>query len=81
MSNHDQPERGSARKRRVRGCLVWLGGIVAVLLGLMLLGACYESVAEARDVRAYPPPGQLVDVGGHCLHINCVGTGSPTVVN
>ena len=37
-------------------------------------------MAEAADVRAYPPPGQLVDVGGYRLHINCVGTGSPTVV-
>ena len=80
MSNHDQPEQGAARKRRGRGCLVSLGGMVAVLLGLMLLGAFYESVAEARDVRAYPPPGQMVDVGGYRLHINCVGTGSPTVV-
>ena len=25
-------------------------------------------------------PGRLVDVGGHKLHINCTGTGSPTVV-
>ena len=58
MSNHDQPEQGSARKRRGRGCLVSLGGMVAVLLGLMLLGACYESVAEARDVRAYPLPAR-----------------------
>ena len=24
--------------------------------------------------------GQLVDVGGHGLHINCTGLGSPTVV-
>src|SRR3712207_7085925 len=24
--------------------------------------------------------GQMVDVGGYHLHINCVGTGSPTVV-
>lgn len=25
-------------------------------------------------------PGQLVDVGGHRLHLSCTGTGSPTVV-
>jgi len=25
-------------------------------------------------------PGQLVDVGGHRLHLHCTGTGSPTVV-
>ena len=55
-------------------------GFVVVVLGLMLIGAVYESLAEAADVRAYPPPGQLIDVGGYSLHINCVGTGSPTVV-
>ncbi len=37
-------------------------------------------MAEAADAKTYPPPGQLVDVGGHRLHINCTGTGSPTVV-
>ena len=25
-------------------------------------------------------PGRLIDVGGHKLHIDCTGTGSPTVV-
>ena len=25
-------------------------------------------------------PGELIDVGGHRLHLNCVGTGSPTVI-
>ncbi len=28
----------------------------------------------------FPPPGQLVDVGGFRLHINCSGAGAPTVV-
>jgi pimeloyl-ACP methyl ester carboxylesterase len=37
-------------------------------------------MAEAADAKAYPAPGELVDVGGHRLHINCTGTGSPTVV-
>jgi hypothetical protein len=45
-----------------------------------MIGAAYESMAEAADVRAFPPPGQIIDVGSHSLHINCVGTGSPTVV-
>ena len=53
---------------------------MVLFLGLMLAGAIYESVAEAADVRAYPPFGQMVDVGGYRLHINCIGTGSPTVV-
>jgi pimeloyl-ACP methyl ester carboxylesterase len=28
----------------------------------------------------YPPPGQLIDVGGFRLHLHCAGEGSPTVV-
>jgi pimeloyl-ACP methyl ester carboxylesterase len=74
------PERVPGPTRRGRGFLVWTGGIVAVLLALATLGALYESAAEAADARAYPPPGRMVDVGGHRLHINCVGAGSPTVV-
>jgi pimeloyl-ACP methyl ester carboxylesterase len=42
--------------------------------------ATYQVVSEARDRRKYPPPGRLVDVGGHCMHIRCASTGSPAVV-
>lgn len=59
---------------------LWPGRIVAALIGLLLVGYIYESLAEAADTKAYPPPGELVDVGGHRLHIHCTGTGSPTVV-
>jgi pimeloyl-ACP methyl ester carboxylesterase len=57
--------------------LLWL---VVALLVLAVVGAIYQAIATERDERAYPPPGQLVDVGGHRLHINCVGEGSPTVI-
>jgi pimeloyl-ACP methyl ester carboxylesterase len=70
----------SPSNRKRRGCLVWLGRIAVSMAALALVGALYESVAEAADARAYPPPGQLVDVGGHRLHINCSGAGTPTVV-
>ena len=60
--------------------MIWLGGILALLLILLAAGAIYESLAEAADAKAYPPPGQMVDVGGYSLHINCTGSGSPTVV-
>jgi pimeloyl-ACP methyl ester carboxylesterase len=70
----------STSHSRSRGCLVWLGRIVVFVGGLMLLGAIYESMAEASDARVYPPPGKLVDVGGYRLHINCTGTDAPTVV-
>src|SRR5262245_12758597 len=80
MHKQNQIESLNMPKRRGRGCLLWLGGFVVVILGLMLIGTVYEPLAEAADVRAYPPPGQLVDVGGYRLHLNCLGTGSPTVV-
>ena len=35
---------------------------------------------RAHDQHAYPAPGTLYDVGGHRLHLNCSGSGSPTVV-
>jgi pimeloyl-ACP methyl ester carboxylesterase len=46
----------------------------------MLVGYIYEPIAEVADAKMYPPPGRLVDIGGYRLHINCTGTGSPTVV-
>ena len=51
-----------------------------VLLVLLLAGATYQGVATALERRRYPHPGQLVDVGGHQLHIHCLGEGTPTVV-
>jgi len=80
MNDQNQSGKAPTSKRRGRGCLLWLGASLALLLGLMLIGYIYEPIAEAADAKAYPPPGKLVDVGGHRLHINCTGTGSPTVV-
>ena len=80
MSEQTKIAEVSSPKRGGRGCLRWLGAAVALVLGLILAGTIYESVSEAADIQAYPPPGQMVDVGGYRLHINCTGTGSPTVV-
>ena len=80
VNNQNQTGKVRTSEGRGRGCLFWLGASLAALLGLMLVGYIYEPIAEAADAKAYPPPGQLVDVGGYSLHINCTGTGSPTVV-
>ncbi|MSP21705.1 MAG: alpha/beta fold hydrolase [Dehalococcoidia bacterium] len=58
----------------------YLAILLVALIALSVVGALWESRAEAIDVRTYPPPGVLVDVWWHRLHIVCVGTGSPTVV-
>ena len=58
----------------------WLLYPVIAILALAAIGGGYETVREAADATAYPMPGQLIDVGGHSLHLNCTGSGSPTVV-
>jgi pimeloyl-ACP methyl ester carboxylesterase len=50
------------------------------LVGLLLLGLSYQAIASALDTSRYPLPGKLVDIGGYRLHLNCTGTGSPTVL-
>jgi pimeloyl-ACP methyl ester carboxylesterase len=67
-----------ARPRRV---LIWAAAIFLVAAGF---GAVYQVVAMAADLRSYPPPGELVDIGTNGrslrLHIHCMGAGSPTVI-
>jgi len=71
-------------RRRKKGLGFWTGrillGLVIALVALAATGAIYQAVATAIDGQVYPPPGQLVDVGGYRLHITCEGTGSPTVI-
>lgn len=67
-----------------RGCL-WMTLRVArwlciVLIIFALLGVVYQTAAEASDWNAYAPPGRLLDVDGHQMHIVCTGEGSPTVI-
>jgi len=57
-----------------------LVALVCVLFLAAFAGATYEWSAARRSMAATPPPGQLVDVGGHRLHIWCTGSGSPVVI-
>lgn len=54
--------------------------IVFFLLILAIIGTVYQTAATETDRRNFPPPGNLIDVGGFKMHIDCVGEGSPTVV-
>jgi hypothetical protein len=56
--------------------------ILAKTIALIALGFCVGGPALAQPPKTspYPPPGQLVDVGGYRVHIHCTGAGSPTVV-
>jgi pimeloyl-ACP methyl ester carboxylesterase len=56
--------------------------IPIVIISLPIIGAIYQAIATVRDKRRFPPPGQLIDVGGHRLHLHVTGTdaGKPTVI-
>lgn len=67
--------------RQLRG----LGGrllLYPVMAALVLasLGGGFETFSEVANAGARPTEGQLVDIGGRSLYINCTGSGSPTVV-
>jgi pimeloyl-ACP methyl ester carboxylesterase len=70
------------RARRQLPCRVrrWPVYPLLVGLGLSAIGGGYETVRESVDAADYPMPGQLVDVGGHRLHLSCTGSGTPTVI-
>lgn len=46
----------------------------------LLITSIYHAFATRRERQKYPPPGQLIDVGGYKLHLYSAGEGSPTVV-
>jgi pimeloyl-ACP methyl ester carboxylesterase len=55
-------------------------GVGALLLTLAAVGFGYEHVMAAADARSFPPPGRTPLVNGRAMHLNCQGTGSPTIV-
>lgn len=55
-------------------------GVGILVVGLIAAGFLYETVASQMADRRYPPPGTMVDVGGHRLHLHCLGEGQPTVI-
>ena len=68
----------------LRGIFRWLKrigiGLLVLIVSATLFGAGYEFFARKRAHAAYPPPGQMVDIGGRKMHLDCRGTGSPTVI-
>ncbi len=67
--------------------LIRWGGRAAIVAGMLLaivllLGLLYQSVSTSIDARRYPPPGRLVEVDGHKMHLECRGPSGagPTVV-
>ena len=67
------PKLKSIVLRLVQGLL-----FISVVAGVT--GCAWQSYASKRDLERFPPPGAMVDVGTHKLHIDCRGSGSPTIL-
>ena len=69
---------------RFRGFTILLKRSIIALtvfvFALAITGMIYQSAAAESDQRKYPPPGVLVNVDGHKMHIYCAGDGSPTIL-
>ncbi len=51
-----------------------------LFLGLIAYMLVRESIARSKYRAEYLPPGQMVSLGTHDIHLHCVGTGNLTVV-
>lgn len=87
MGTPPQATEGAAealRLPRARGCGLVAGRLllflVIVLAASIFIGLVYQAVTAGAERRSFPPPGQLVDVGGFRMHVHCLGEGSPTVI-
>jgi len=54
-----------------------VASLIAALAALAAAGSAFEWLAERHDRAAFPPPGRLVDAGGHRLHLRIEGAGQP----
>jgi len=53
---------------------------IGALVAISLVGFVYQLTMEQRDRVAYPAPGEIYQVGGIDLHLDCRGQGTPTII-
>jgi pimeloyl-ACP methyl ester carboxylesterase len=71
---------GESARSALRILRYLLAAEILLLAAVALIGYLYQRRAIQRDAQLYKAPGKLVDIGGYRLHLNCAGSGSPTVV-
>jgi len=67
-------------KRLLNGLKRFFMGLLVLIFVLSITGMIYQTSATETDKKNFPPPGNLIDVGGFKMHIDCTGEGSPTVI-
>ena len=57
-----------------------LVGLIGLVLLVVVGSTVYHRLRSPGEAAAYPPPGELVAVNDHRLHVYAEGTGDPTLV-
>ena len=66
---------------RVRRLVEWIVLSCVVLATVAVAGSSvFNTIASHRFWVLHPPPGEILEVDGHRMHIHCMGQGSPTIV-
>jgi len=68
------------KNRLLKGLRMIFIGLLVLLFIVSVTGLIYQTAATEADRQNYPPPGNLIDVGGFKMHIDCAGQGQPTVI-
>ena len=63
-----------------RGVVWWLRAAVLVLLTLVAGTWAAGAAAKRNLMMSYPPPGEMIDIGGFKMHLHCMGSGEPAVI-
>jgi pimeloyl-ACP methyl ester carboxylesterase len=72
------------RKKNFR---IWRKVVECVVLSIVVLVAAavagsssFNAIARHHFWATHPPPGAFYTVNGHRMHMNCTGSGSPTII-
>jgi pimeloyl-ACP methyl ester carboxylesterase len=71
---------GVRARRGLPGRSAWLLYPVVAVIGASAVGGAMTTISDRASADQYPMPGRAFDVNGRQLHLNCTGSGSPTVV-
>ena len=59
--------------------MIYFALTIGIAALLALCGIVYQTIGQRSDEGRFPPPGRLIDVGGHRLHLYEIGSG-PSVI-
>lgn len=77
MSNRPVETTRSAKRPSLKTVLL---GVAGVLLCAIAVPVILNAALGALDRRLHPPPGTFLTVDGSRMHLNCTGTGTPTLI-